>query len=72
MGLPGILPFTEATAFTCGCVVLRGRRFASEQSGKLMLIIVAVLTIMLLVLARPENALDPYAIDLDGRSPLLD
>lgn len=37
-----------------------------------MLVIVAVLAIALLILAQPENALDPYAIDLDGMRPLLD
>jgi hypothetical protein len=70
--LPGLLPLTEAAAFTCGCVVLRGRWFASERAGKLMLLLVAVLAVALLILAQPENALDPYAIDLDGMRPLVD
>ena len=72
MILPGILPLTEAAAFTCGCFVLRGRWFASDRAGKLLLLVVAALAVALLILARPENALDPYAIDLDGVRPLLD
>ena len=70
--LPGIVPLAEAAAFTCGCFVLRGDCFASERAGRLMLLTVAVLVIALLILAQPENALDPYAIDLDGMRPLLD
>jgi hypothetical protein len=37
-----------------------------------MLLLVAVLAVALLILAQPENALDPYAIDLDGMRPLVD
>lgn len=37
-----------------------------------MLVVVAILAVALLILARPEKALDPYAIDLDGMRPLLD
>lgn len=72
VALPRILPLTEAAAFTCGCFVLQRRWFASELAVKLMLLIVAVLEVALLIIARPENALDPYAIELDGRRPLLD
>jgi hypothetical protein len=72
VGLPGILPLTEAAAFTCGCIALRGSWFSSERAGRLMLLIVAVLAVALLILAQPEHALDPYAIDLDGVRPLLD
>jgi hypothetical protein len=37
-----------------------------------MLLIAVMLAVALLILARPESALDPYAIDLDGVRPLLD
>jgi hypothetical protein len=37
-----------------------------------MLLVAAVLAVALLILAQPENALDPYAIDLDAMRPLLD
>ena len=70
--LPGILPLAEAAAFTCGCFALQGRWFATARAGKLMLLIIAVLAVALLITAQPENALDPYAIDLDGMRPLLD
>jgi hypothetical protein len=68
MGLPSVVPLTEAAAFTFGCAVLRERWLDPERVGSVLVGTAAVLLAGLLVVLTPENicidvnALDPAAV----------
>jgi hypothetical protein len=68
VGLPGIVPLTEAAAFTFGCAILRVPWFNSDRVGLALTGAVVVLAALLLIVLTPESiytdlsALDPAQV----------
>lgn len=72
MGLPSVVPLTEAAAFTFGCAVLRERWFDPEQVGFVLVDAAALLLAGVLVVLTPENiCIDANALDPAGIWPSL-
>lgn len=70
MGLPSVVPLTEAAAFTFGCAVLRGRWLDPDRVGSGLVGAAAILLAGLLVLLTPENlCIDVNALDPSGAWP---
>ena len=70
MGLPSVVPLTEAAAFTFGCAVLRERWLDPERVGLVLVGAAALLFAGLLVVLTPENiCIDVNALDPAGVWP---
>jgi hypothetical protein len=64
VGLPSVVPLTEAAALTFGCAVLRERWFDPERVGLVLVGAAALLLAGLLVFLTPENiCIDANALD---------
>jgi hypothetical protein len=72
MGLPSVVPLTEAAAFTFGCAVLRERRLDPDRVGLVLVGTAALLLAGLLVVLTPESiCIDVNALDPAGAWPSL-
>jgi hypothetical protein len=65
VGLPGIVPLTEAAAFTFGCAVLRVPWFNSNRASLVLTVVAAALAALLLIVCTPES----ICIDLSALDP---
>jgi hypothetical protein len=63
----GLVPLTEAAAFTCGCAVLRTQWFKAERISVALIGTAALLATGLLLTLTPEDiCIDAGALDPAG------
>ena len=68
--MTGLVPLTEAAAFTCGCAVLRTRWFNPERVSIVLVSVAALLAAGLLLALTPEDiCIDAGALDATAAWP---
>jgi ABC-type cobalamin transport system permease subunit len=71
VGLPNVVPLTEAAAFTFGCAVLQAKSLNPERVSWVLACIVALLIAGVLLALTPRNiSIDPNALDPAALWPL--
>ncbi|MCJ2012782.1 hypothetical protein [Methylobacterium sp. J-076] len=71
MGLPNVVPLTEAATFTVGCAVLNARRLDPERVSRVLACVAALLIAWVFVALTPGNiSIDPNALDPAAIWPL--